>query len=590
MSYYINANGKNYGDKKYTRTTKPIKEVYRYKTLMSNENGQGQTYYPLFYIKDGSVPWFDPFWKTGEGITAYDTKYLPVMSFTISSISGKYYLNDLPKNPDTTQYKPTYYISYCTVPFLCKSDVYLGNKPIISMVDKTKGGKLSWRMSESNLVYYNNQHRSGPTDTYVVYCSQYQGTILYYYGSSSMYEDKWTSNKNEAAVYLSKTDALAVCSMLQLHKSNVNFEGIYQDLTYNSMNFNMNYINTNFNTSNFIRKYENDTSVLNPGIARFIESKPYYDFDSKFVYTSSFGFNSIAPSHITIKKSDLEGYNKLKVKLDGIYVHANSNYTQYYASVTSLDDGFINNEGSFGANEKNPYCQALFYATDNNDTWSIETPFSNYVNDGHVYSNLEYNSTLNKLVPKNTNDYTIKNIPYNDCYTDEIQELTNKRVWDNMIPVGVANNYHLWTSATEDDFPCEAGFFVTTADGETIHAQKCPLCNSAISETADFDGQFFYIQCNSNNINSDLKQYLNDIKVPIFTSRADTQPVGYYVATSNDRSYTYGAVCNGTGSAYKMSGDSSCFEQQPGYDTASEDKKWMFNKYVPRYRGSSYTS
>ena len=166
MSYYFNdGRGNTYGDKQYTRTTKQIKEVYRYKTLLTNDAGANQANYPMFYIKDGSVPWFDAHWL-GE-ITSYDTQYVPVMSFAISSISGKYYLSDLPADPDNTIYNPAYFIPYSTAPFIYKADVYMGYKPIISMVDKTKGGKISWRTSESNMKYYNFTYKSGPKNSYV---------------------------------------------------------------------------------------------------------------------------------------------------------------------------------------------------------------------------------------------------------------------------------------------------------------------------------------------------------------------------------------------------------------------------------------
>lgn len=603
MSYYFNDGyGNTYGDKQYTRTTKPIKEVYRYKTLLTNENGTCQSNYPLFYIKDGSVPWFDPHWSTNDGITAYDTQYLPVMVFSISSISGKYYMSDLPAQPDTTMYYPSYYIPFCTTPFLYKADVYLGEKPIISRVDKTKGGKISWRMSESNTVFYNFQHRNSPSNNYVVYQLADHGRKIYYTGNNvTTYDpDAWSSNITDATAWWSEAVAQQLCTLIRSSSQiNPSYEAYLQDdstfyigstrYQLNDYNFNSNYQSRNMNNNAFICRYENDTSYLTPGTVNFYKSKPYFDNDNTLIYTSSFGVDTgSTPSHITFRKSDLTNYSKLKIKMDGLFVHANNNFSQYNVLVTALDDSFINNDNSFGAGAKNPYCIGLFYTTNNDEHWYISTPQANYINDGHVFSNLEYDSSVDKLVPKNTSDYTVDSTGYNDSYADEIQDLSNKRVWDNVIPVYVADNYHLWTTARDEYHTCTAtGAYITTGDGDPVHSELCPYCNSATSNNVKYDAGTFYVKCNKDYVRADdLYPLLEDIKIPVYENADDVYPVAYSLASelSDSQLYSMGAVCNGNGETNKMTyvvEHSNSFIDDAEYATTTDlKKKWQHRRFT----------
>lgn len=589
MSYYFNdGRGNTYGDKQYTRTTKQIKEVYRYKTLLTNDAGANQANYPMFYIKDGSVPWFDAHWL-GE-ITSYDTQYIPVMSFAISSISGKYYLSDLPADPDTTIYNPAYFIPYSTAPFIYKADLYMGYKPIISMVDKTKGGKISWRTSESNMKYYNFTYKSGPKNSYYMYRKTGpQGRFTeYYIGNKQSYDNTWSDTyRSEDEIDIIGLNALselmrAAASVIPMSAA------LGNDFEYNTMNLNVNYTASNFNTSNFIKKYPEDTEPLHTGKANFIKTTPYYDADSKFMCGSSFNVDGIAPPHITFKISDLDGYSKLKIKMDGIYIHANNNYEDTCQTNTAIDDTFVNNNASFGENATNPYCQALFYAFDNNNTWHIDNTASNYINDGHVFSNLEYKN--GKLVPKNTNDYTITHTAYNDSYTDEIQNLNNKRLWDNMIPIDVADNYHIWTTATEIVSACSGSgeYYTTSMDPSQpkVHSQVCPYCLSGNNPDSTMIDGYFYLKCNEEYYET-FKNDLEDIKIPMYIRVTDTVPYGYYPAKAEfdaQRSLrTYGAVCNGTMTAYKMSANSAAdlWVYDPGYEGSTD---WRHKRYKPGYR------
>ena len=379
----------------------PIKEAYRYYSMLDTSSNKGwYCSIDSFYIKDGSLPWFNAGYNTTAEINV-KYGYMPVIRLCNSSISGKYYIHN-----------GSYVIPYGMTPMLYKTEIFKGVDSGFSaehtMVDYSKGGKVSWRMSEQNLRYFKPDPylpvNIGPT----------------------------TSNCDTAT-------------------------------SANNFKIEFKQINDVFRTNAFVYPWYNTPSnifPIDPSIGVFINSKPDYNIGyNAFDFTETHnvtGNSEFAPPHFTLTVSSITsvGYNKLKVKMDALYLYMNG---ISLSPLTSYTDSVVNNPASFSAdanitNKTYNYCQSLFYAINEDLKWSIPhiSNTTEYIGNGEIYSNLSKPSAntdalaSGKLVVSNTAEYSsAAPIPYNDCTVKEIQELSNINVWNHMILQQVVDNVDL---------------------------------------------------------------------------------------------------------------------------------------------------
>ena len=602
MSYYFKSGNKIYSDT--VAGANEIKHMYIYKTLLDSKDTNGVNYsHQWFYIKDGTRPWFDPVCSDGDyhsdqEIDKLAYNYMPVLQFAISSISGKYnFSNDF----------VNYYIPYNTTPMLCDKELIKYNsntetfEPLITNVDYSKGGRIYWRMSEKNLMYYDQNHR-GPT------------VINGWY-------DTDTSGQN---------------------------------LCYD--NGNSDFYNVNFSPAGFVYPNSTATNPLNNSVARFIKSTPYYvNGLNKFGFTvydpSIWPSNEYTPPHFTLDISQIKaaGYNKLKVKIDGLYLYGNNDFSQYNTNVVFKDNAFVNNAASFSADLNvtgtNPYCQALVYAITDEANWELNsiTQGKDYLNNGTIFSNLTKATQFVTDMPvvSRREDYTIKYFSYNDSTVKEEQSLDNINVWKHMYLKFVQDN-KMYSGVQSETGICPNSAAGQTAGGFCV--EDCPICGK-LQKDVDYEdvnaqggvntrilfckenifgiGDDYLIdKCKKYLLskeqeheieigNSKIKTYpiakhygnakyaintINDvdvygIKVPVFSAVDDEEPFAYYIAANyipDDKNkiynikYNNGSVCNGNNSAFKMSGTTA--EGHYITHTAGDGWKAGEREYIPYYK------
>ena len=600
MSYYFKSGNKIYSDT--VAGANKIKHMYIYKTLLDSKDTNGVNYsHQWFYIKDGTRPWFDPVRSDGayhsdQEIDKLAYNYMPVLQFAISSISGKYnFSNDF----------VNYYIPYNTTPMLCDKELIKYNsntetfEPLITNVDYSKGGRIYWRMSEKNLMYYDQNHR-GPT-------------------VSNGWYDTDTSGQN---------------------------------LCYD--NGNSDFYNVNFSPAGFVYPNSTATNPLNNSVARFIKSTPYYvNGLNKFGFTvydpSIWPSNEYTPPHFTLDISQIKaaGYNKLKVKIDGLYLYGNNDFSQYNTNVVFKDNAFVNNAASFSSDLNvtgtNPYCQALVYAITDEANWELNsiTPGKDYLNNGTIFSNLTKATQFVTDMPvvSRREDYTIKYFSYNDSTVKEEQSLDNINVWKHMYLKFVQDN-KMYSGVQS-----ETGICPNSAAGQTTAGfcvEDCPICGK-LQEDVDYEdvnaqggvntrilfckenifgiGDDYLIDKCKNYLlsieheieigNSKIKTYpiakhygnakyaintikdvdVYGIKVPVFSAVDDEEPFAYYIAANyipDDKNKIYnikyndGSVCNGNNSTFKMSGTTA--EGHYITHTAGDGWKAGEREYIPYYK------
>lgn len=602
MSYYFKSGNKIYSDT--VAGANKIKHMYIYKTLLDSKDTNGVNYsHQWFYIKDGTRPWFDPVCSDGDyhsdqEIDKLAYNYMPVLQFAISSISGKYnFSNDF----------VNYYIPYNTTPMLCDKELIKYNsntetfEPLITNVDYSKGGRIYWRMSEKNLMYYDQNHR-GPT-------------------VSNGWYDTDTSGQN---------------------------------LCYD--NGNSDFYNVNFSPAGFVYPNSTATNPLNNSVARFIKSTPYYvNGLNKFGFTvydpSIWPSNEYTPPHFTLDISQIKaaGYNKLKVKIDGLYLYGNNDFSQYNTNVVFKDNAFVNNAASFSSDLNvtgtNPYCQALVYAITDEANWELNsiTQGKDYLNNGTIFSNLTKATQFVTDMPvvSRREDYTIKYFSYNDSTVKEEQALDNINVWKHMYLKFVQDN-KMYSGVQSETGICPNSAAGQTAGGFCV--EDCPICGK-LQEYVDYEdvnaqggvntrilfckenifgiGDDYLIDKCKNYLlskeqeheikigNSKIKTYpiakhygnakyaintINDvdvygIKVPVFSAVDDEEPFAYYIAANYipdgknkiyNIKYNDGSVCNGNNSAFKMSGTTA--EGHYITHTAGDGWKAGEREYIPYYK------
>ena len=610
MSYYFKSGNKIYSDT--VAGANKIKHMYIYKTLLDSKDTNGDKYkHQWFYIKDGTRPWFDPVCSDGDyhsdkEIDKLAYNYMPVLQFAISSISGKYnFSNDF----------VNYYIPYNTTPMLCDKELIKYNsntetfEPLITNVDYSKGGRIYWRMSEKNLNFFNNGVR-GPTRI----------------------NDKFVNEEDDG-----------YGNTIVVSGSNLCYD-----------NGNSDFYNVNFSPSVFVYPNSTATNPLYNSVARFIKSTPYYvNGLNKFGFTvydpSIWPSNECTPPHFTLDISQIKaaGYNKLKVKIDGLYLYGNNDFSQYNTNVVFKDNAFVNNAASFSSDLNitgtNPYCQALVYAITNEANWELNsiTPGKDYLNNGTIFSNLTKATQFVTDVPvvSRREDYTIKYFSYNDSTVKEEQSLDNINVWKHMYLKFVQDN-KMYSGVQSETGICPNSAAGHSAGGFCV--EDCPICGK-LQEYVDYEdvnaqggvhtrilfckenifgiGDDYLIDKCKNyllskeheikNGNSKIKTYpiakhygnakyaintINDvdvygIKVPVFSAVDDEEPFAYYIAANyipDDKNKIYNIKYN-DGSV--CNGNNSAFKMsgttaEGHYITHTAGDGWKAGEreYIPYYK------
>lgn len=615
MSYYFKSGNKIYSDT--VAGANEIKHMYIYKTLLDSKDTNGVNYsHQWFYIKDGTRPWFDPVRSDGayhsdQEIDKLTYNYMPVLQFAISSISGKYnFSNDF----------VNYYIPYNTTPMLCDKELIKYNsntetfEPLITNVDYSKGGRIYWRMSKSNLNFFNNGVR-GPTIT----------------------NDKFVNEEDDG-----------YGNTIVVSGSNLCYD-----------NGNSDFYNVNFSPAVFVYPNSTATNPLNNSVARFIKSTPYYvNGLNKFGFTvydpSIWPSNEYTPPHFTLDISQIKaaGYNKLKVKMDGLYLYGNNDFSQYNTNVVFKDNAFVNNAASFSSDLNvtgtNPYCQALVYAITDEANWELNsiTPGKDYLNNGTIFSNLTKATQFVTDMPvvSRREDYTIKYFSYNDSTVKEEQSLDNINVWKHMYLKFVQDN-KMYSGVQSETGICPNSAAGQTAGGFCV--EDCPICGK-LQKDVDYEDvnaqggvntRILFCKENIFGIGDDYlidkcKKYLLSkeqereieignakiktypiakhygnakyaintikdvdvygIKVPVFSAVDDEEPFAYYIAANYipdgknkiyNIKYNYGSVCNGNNSAFKMSGTTA--EGHYITHTAGDGWKAGEREYIPYYKADN---
>ena len=608
MSYYFKSGNKVYSDT--VAGANKIKHLYIYKTLLDPKDTNGGGYnHQWFYVKDGTRPWFDPVCSDGayhsdQEIDKLAYNYMPVLQFAISSISGKYNFGS-----DFV----SYYIPYNTRPMLYDKELIKYNsnnetfEPLITNVDYSKGGRIYWRMSDKNLMYYDQNHR-GPTV------------------SNNWYD---TENPDTSG----------------------------QNLCYD---YNYVFYPQNFSQRKFVYPNSTATNWLDETVARFIKSTPHYiNGLNKFGFTTynydtNFDITKFTPPHFTLDISQIKaaGYNKLKVKIDGLYLYGNNNFSQYNTNVVFKDTSFVNNAASFSSDLNvagtNPYCQALVYAITDEANWELNsiTPGKDYLNNGIIFSNLTKATQFVTDMPvvARREDYTINHFSYNDSTVKEEQSLDNINVWKHMYLKFVQDN-KMYAGVQSETGICPNSAAGQTAGGFCV--EDCPICDR-LQEDVDYEDvnaqggvHTRYLFCKENifgigdnylidkcknyllreeheieigyakiNTYPIAKHYGNakyaintikdvdvyGIKVPVFSAVDDEEPFAYYIAANYvpdaknkiyNIKYDNGSVCNGNNSAFKMSGTTA--DGHYITHTAGDGWKEGEREYIPYYKpGNSY--
>lgn len=594
MSYYYKDKntGDIYSNVSSIEGAKEIKTAYRYKTLLQPIDGL-QYGHQSFYIKDGSLPIFVPKYKDNEDIIEdFSASYSPIMQVCISSISGKYHLSNIADGAGL------YYIPKNTTPMLYKTEMFKRNQdlyePEISLVNYNKGGKVSWRVSEENLKYFNPTQK-GPTKEYYVQ-KNYMGSITWYCGDSSAYDNNWTDNYNNRTIFLTQKDAENLNDQISNpgHAFSTNTGTSSFDVNTSATILNKSF-NSNFRNSAFVFINENTTTTINPtNNGYFISATPTYN---EGVYCSNaFGFNIPTLSghhsapHFTLNINDItaNGYTNLNIKIDGLYLYANNCFGEVKKTSITPDIKYIRNSAAFNGK----YCQGLFYAINNDHTWDIDTISSgeDYLGNGIIFSNLKESTTspgrLEVKNPADYNDYSNMcewKYVFNDTFVSEKQSLDDSNVWNHMVLQDVADN-KMYSNVNTETGVCPNSASHHISD---YCYEECSYCKDKVYNDTN---NIRYLECKNINNESLVKLLTTSprfnnltakhtssfnyrmttntdedvigLKVPVYTAVTDSNPYGYLVCGKLSVGTNYittnkGTCCDGTGLVNKLSGSNN---------------------------------
>lgn len=644
MSYYFKDKSTNKVYSDVVPGANKIKQVYRYKTLNdpNSTHGYGMAS-PTLFLKDGTFPILAGVYATPQNLlSSYNWSYMPIAAFTISSISGRYNIT----GPEDFG---TYYMSYDLTPEMYRYEIFKTEngtfKPIITDIDYNKGGRISWRISEENLKFFNYSYK-GPADTYIITAKvliPHSQMTLYFTGfNSDTGVAEWNQRKQNAyiinTIYQTRTIMQQIQDQGAPGALDYELFNQYSDSTGDLTEMNLNFFNMkNFDGNGVFFPDSNAWTSLNgDSIGFFIKSIPYHNSFNKFGFNLSYA-TGCAPSHFNLSINDIKnaGYNKLHIQMDGLYLYANNGWNNKEEYSPSYQSQFINNTASFYSDsylDKNKYCQALFYAIDDNTTWvqdSITTAVD-YMGNGRIYSNLTANKNymvdrynwVNHKPVANDKDYTFSHTANNTKYGPEIQNPdTNINVWKHFALKYVTDANKSYTTGSKQE-GAAYGKAVTAESAvcpnfptHKVHIdnidkdfcwEPCPYCNG--SPQVDYNVSAWYIKCGDNitkafvdnvwgvapSIGNIAKSHdgVIGIKAPVtgFFYDPDVGATitarGWWILQHDSHySVASGTVCDGTGIGRVLSGVNNrsywLKHETQGDGWNIGDWEYMHNKYSP---------
>lgn len=367
----------------FDTNTKPITACYSgrfYRNGIDNDQVDiynSSSHSPWFCMKDGKYPIYSLTDLTSHFDDSTFKGFRKIFDFTVSSLSGQYFLNPSTSTNPTNVYT-NYRIPY-TTPYLQTLDWIVDNENLFENVNIQSATKLQWKM-KTDLITEFHTYTQGPNS----YNGDTDGFVL----KISMRGTK--AIKNDVS-------GLDIASGRNI-------------LGFNYMDF------TNVTPTVIWHK---ETNGINGELKiHGTENKP-----------GEFSVN--VPPHFTLKKSEFPtDATGIKIKIDGLFLHSNFTKNNYYFP----DDEYINNTATFNAGIKNTNCLGLIYQSNDITEWQ-------WNNDASIdYLNNNYSATF-EYVPdgvgnKLKNKSTVKTTNRTDClnywYYPEKQELNNPEFWNNI--------------------------------------------------------------------------------------------------------------------------------------------------------------
>ena len=388
MSYFIKDGGTAFSDLEGSFegvTFKPIKEVYSAylspidKTLPPI----GGSHSPWFCVKDGRYPLFNLTYDDGNVNTAIKGWDLPIMSCTISSLSGRYYLTGLESNGYYGSYQlPQQHFGYF------KKDVLV----------KDNNGNIKMNIGCDHIVNNN-------------------GNKL-----------RWTIPITAFDLYLN--DGLTTKHDSISNKTNIFYASYRKD---------------NFKTLNkSLTAADGPDSYVEANLKnRFdiVNNAPVADtnkFGYQLMLSNDTNFEVSTPPCFRLNVSDIkaQGYSGLKITISGYSNYTSSfsteltaDYMKYY-----VDTKFIQHGNNLFVSD--PYSMHFFYQFTNNDSWDSNSEFSGSVS--AKYQTFAYNKNLT-TAKSFSGSCTYTPICLNSNENAEIQNANTIEFWEHVIPITIQN-------------------------------------------------------------------------------------------------------------------------------------------------------
>ena len=396
--YYKNESGDVYTNDPnvFDTNTKPITACYSgrfYRHGIDNDMVDTYNYgnhSPWFCMKDGKYPIYE-LSSTKSHHFNEDTfrGFRRIFDFTVSSLSGQYFLN--PSASTNPTYVYTSYIVPYTTPYLQTLDWIVDNENLFENVNIQSATKLQWKM-KTDLITEFRTYKQGPND----YNGDTDGFVL----KVSMRGTKAIKNDVHGFDVSNGRDILTLSTM--------DFTNVTPTVIWHK-----------------------ETNGINGELKiQGIENKPGI-------------FNINVPPHFSLKKSEFPtDATGIQIKVDGLFLHSNFIKNSYYFP----EDGFINNTATFNAGIKNTNCLGLIYQSNDRTEWhwyndKSYTPSFDYLN-GNYSATFEYvpDGEGNKLKNKSTVKTTNRTDCLNYWYYPEKQELTNPAFWNNIFVYSANTN------------------------------------------------------------------------------------------------------------------------------------------------------
>lgn len=587
MSYYLSNGTTVYSDA--IPGAKQVEDIYSYKSYLNpnSDRGVNSYYLPALYVKDGSVPWFDPSWN--YQITSFSAQHICLGRMTISSISGKYNL------PNLTHYTIPGDIS----PELYKLDLYkVENGKYVNKfnsVDLTKGGKVSWRTSTNNIKnfnYYDYNNFGNLSDgknvfhnlkrnecfindrTWIFYGSTDETKVYYigrmpmkggrtythfYNGPTERYISSWVSNENQATLFNTLEQARAICPGMDgqyiydvLDKTISNtfspsighflkdtpnvYPGAFDIKLSPTANLDKRFIARSSRTGNDRQFYKGNTAAYTDSwsteeseatiFETFTQTKAIYDeIPASTEWYSYINCADVAPLHFTLDKTKISSdYSKLRLTMDSIFMYGNNGFGQVYVPQASTDTNVINNYASFSSNNGLP----------GTNPFAIALFYA--TNNDTVWS-VPYN-TFDSDHPYINNGEIFSNLQTNGVNKPIVKDTKHYKIkyikFNNAeIPeVQKLTNTNVWNHAHFITIPTGLNLLYTSATEETAtcpnihgstHYQDCPYCRVETFRGNAGDGS---IACAPQPLRNIFPEVSPNIFLPYYSDSTCTTQVG----------------------------------------------------------------